>query len=151
MGEKTEAAYKRIRGEHDPEPKTRLDKRGREVLDTEPARVSVHRQKMVSLSDQMRQTVLQMRHEAMQAENDSLDDEKDFDIEDDEPRSPHELFVESPEYQMFMDDIQEFARKQTPPPAGAAQDEKSSPPPGSAAPDQGNPPKAAPEPEKGKK
>lgn len=102
---------------HNPEPKIAMDKRGREILDTEPARTSVRRQKMVSLSDQMRQTVMQMRHEAVQAENDSVDDEKDFDLPDDEPRSPHELFVDTPEYGMFLDDIAAFARDKKEKPA----------------------------------
>lgn len=118
---------------HNPEPLQKMDARGREVLDTAPSVVSVRKQKMVSLSDQMRQTVLQMRHEAVQAENDSLDDEKDFDIPDDEPRSPHELFVESPEYEMFLDDISEFARKKNsaPPaePLAGAEAPKSPPEP----------------------
>lgn len=89
----------------------RLDKRGAEIVDPTPSKLNVRRHKMVSLSDQMRQTVMQMRHEALQAENDSAEDEKDFDLPDDEPRSPHELFVETPEYEMFLDDIVEFARK----------------------------------------
>lgn len=127
---------------HNPEPNTKLDKRGREVLDTEPARTSVRRQKMISLTDQMRQTVLAMRHEAAQAEDDSANDEIDFKIEDDEPRSPYELFVETPEYEMMLEDISAFAKntkaeKPTPP---AKPTEAKSPPT----------PKAAPEAESGK-
>lgn len=91
-----------------------LNKRGAEVVDPTPSNVSVRRQKMVTLSDQMRQTVHQMRHEAVQAENDSLDDERDFDLPDDEPRSPHELFVETEEYSMLLDDIVEFSKKPKP-------------------------------------
>lgn len=95
-----------------------LDKKGREIVDPTPSNVSVRRQKMVTLSDQMRSVVHQMRHEASLAEEDSLDDEKDFDLPDDEPRSPHELFVETEEYGMLLDDIAAFskARKESAPP-----------------------------------
>jgi len=133
--------------QHNPEPKTFLDKRGREVLDTEPSRPSVRRQKMVSLSDQMRQTVMQMRHEAVQAEEDSLEDERDFDLPDDEPRSPHELFVESPEYEMLLDDISSYAKNKN-------SAEKPTPQPQPAEPktsELDSEPPAAPKPEKGKK
>lgn len=90
----------------------KLDEKGREIVDPTPSRINVRRHKMVGLSDQMRQTVMQMRHEAAMAERDSLEDEKDFDLPDDEPRSPHELFVETPEYEMFLDDIGQFAKRQ---------------------------------------
>lgn len=121
-----------------------LTKRGKEVVDPTPSRTSVRRQKMVSLSDQMRQTVIQMRYEAVQAEADSEEDDLDFHIEDDEPRSPHELFVESPEYGYLLDDIAEFAQnkktaEKTPTPESLKTAEPQKEPP------------AAPDPEKGKK
>lgn len=129
-------------------PVSSLDSRGREVLDTEPARSSVRRQKMIGLSDQMRQIVTQMRHEAVQAEADSEEDDRDFDLPDDEPRSPHELFVETPEYEMLLDDIAEFSRKKR---AAEPEDEKPTSPRKTtgkpAAAKKGNPPPAAPDPE----
>jgi hypothetical protein len=126
-----------------------LDKKGREIVDPVPSNVSVRRQKMVSLSDQMRTVVQQMRHEALQAEEDSLDDERDFDLPDDEPRSPHELFVETEEYEMLLDDIAAYSRSQKlasapPPPPSPPAEPKTSPQP---APE----PDVAPKPEKGKK
>lgn len=131
----------------------RLDKKGREIVDPTPSNLNVRRQRMVGLSDQMRQIVTQMRHEAVQAENDSLEDDKDFDIEDDEPRSPHELFVETEEYSMLLDDIVEFARKSRGARAEAGhEDEKPIPLSGSgkpAAAKKGNPPPAASEPDEG--
>lgn len=122
-----------------------LDDRGREVLDKTASNISVRREKMVGLNDQMRQVVQQMRHEAIQAEQDSLDDEKDFDLPDDEPRSPHELFAETEEYSMLLDDIATYSRnkkeavKNPPPPEKPKAAEKAEEPP------------AAPEEKKGKK
>lgn len=121
----------------------KLDDKGREIVDPTPSRIDVRRHKMVGLSDQMRQTVMQMRHEAAMAERDSLEDEKDFDLPDDEPRSPHELFVESPEYEIFLDDIQTFARKKKEE-AAAEEDAKKTPSPAKPkASKAGNPPEAA--------
>lgn len=89
-----------------------LDARGREIMDSRPARPAIRREKMQSLSDQMRSVVLQMRHEAQMAEQDSDEDLQDFDVDDDTfPRSPHELFVETPEYDILVNDIREFADK----------------------------------------
>lgn len=91
---------------------TGLDDKGREIMDSRPARPAIRREKMQSLSDQMRSVVLQMRHEAQMAENDSEEDMRDFDVDDDSfPRSPHELFVETPEYDMLVEDIRQYADK----------------------------------------
>lgn len=123
----------------------KLDKNGREVVDPTPSPLNLRRHKMVGLSDQMRQTVMQMRHEAAMAEADSENDEKDFDLEDDEPRSPHELFVETPEYEMLLDDIAEYGRKVKR--AAEPKDENSDPAPSTGKPPaakKGNPPPAAP-------
>lgn len=115
-----------------------LTKDGKEIMDSKPAAPTIRRERAQSLSDQMRSVVMQMQYEALQAESDSEDDMRDFDVEDDQfPRSPHELFVESPEYQTFIDDIERFAKDRK----GKKADEESATKPTPAEPKQ--PSKAA--------
>lgn len=99
------------------------DKKGREVMDPRPAMPTIRRERMQSLSDQMRSVVQQMHFEALAAEEESEEDQRDFDVEDDKfPRSPHELFVETPEYDLLLSDIEEFKKKRAARLAGADED-----------------------------
>lgn len=89
-----------------------LDNKGREIMDPMPAKLSVRRGRTQGLVDEVRRVVQQMHHEAERMEADSEADMRDFDIPDEEfPRSPHELFVETEEYGLLLDDIQRFARE----------------------------------------
>lgn len=100
-----------------------LDGKGREVMDPRPAAPSIRRERMQSLSDQMRSVVQQMHFEAQMAAEESEEDLRDFDVEDDSfPRSPHELFMDTPEYEMLLDDLAEFKRAKAARDAGADKD-----------------------------
>lgn len=100
-----------------------LDEKGREVMDPRPAMPTIRRERMQSLSDQMRSVVQQMHLEARLAAEDSKEDEADFDVDDDTfPRSPHELFTETPEYELLLSDIEEFKRQKAARDAGADKD-----------------------------
>lgn len=89
-----------------------IDERGREVADPRPAAPTVRRERAQGLADQMRSVVRQMQYEAEMAQRDSEDDDRDFDVEDENfPKSPHELFMESPEFDVLMEDLSKFANK----------------------------------------
>lgn len=88
-----------------------IDAKGREIMDDTPAAPTVRREKAQSLADTMRGVVRQMQYEASMAQEESEDDARDFDVEEDSfPKSPHELFQESPEYEILLEDLERFGK-----------------------------------------
>lgn len=119
---------------------------GKEVIDPKPARLNVRQQKIIGLTDQVKSIVNNLNHEAMLAAQDSEEEDRDFEIDSDDPRSPHEDLLGSPEFDKLISDIENFRDKAL----SAAEDTKPSPkaPPAKpAAAKKGTPPPAAPDPQ----
>lgn len=103
----------------------KFDEKGREVLSQEPVAVPVNRTRKVGEIERMRNTVFQMQREAEHLAEESLEDERDFDMDEDKfPESVHEQFKESEKYDLLVSDIQEFAEKKK---AEKAQEEEATP------------------------
>lgn len=111
-----------------------LDKDGREIADPVPAQPTIDHERKQGMVEQMRSVVREFHNELLNQQEDTVEDERDFQefVDQEEMRSPYELFRDSPEYDLLLDDLKAFDKSEKAKKKAAAKEAAARPKPPAA-------------------